>query len=99
MKCSKGIVVFVVSVFGFLGFAASPSASAQAKKPNILVIMGDDIGWFNLGSYNQGIMLDTTPNLDKLAADGMGSPTTTLNQVAPQAAPTSLPANYRFAPG
>jgi arylsulfatase A-like enzyme len=44
---------------------------AQAKKPNIIVIMGDDIGWFNLGSYNQGIMLDTTPNLDRLAAEGM----------------------------
>ena len=33
--------------------------------------MGDDIGWFNLGSYNQGIMLETTPNLDKLATEGM----------------------------
>jgi arylsulfatase A-like enzyme len=46
-------------------------AMAQDKKPNILVIMGDDIGWFNLGSYNQGIMLETTPNLDKLASEGM----------------------------
>jgi arylsulfatase A-like enzyme len=54
-----------------LGLAATPGASAQAKKPNILVIMGDDIGWFNLGSYNGGIMLNATPNLDKLAADGM----------------------------
>ena len=33
--------------------------------------MGDDIGWFNLGSYNSGIMLDATSNLDKLAAEGM----------------------------
>jgi arylsulfatase len=33
--------------------------------------MGDDIGWFNLGSYNQGIMLSATPNLDKLATEGM----------------------------
>jgi hypothetical protein len=33
------------------------SAQAADKKPNILVIMGDDIGWFNVGSYNQGIML------------------------------------------
>jgi arylsulfatase len=46
------------------------SATAQPK-PNILVIMGDDIGWFNIGAYNQGIMLQTTPNLDKLAAQGM----------------------------
>lgn len=41
------------------------------KKPNILVIMGDDIGWFNLGAYNNGIMLSTTPNLDTLATQGM----------------------------
>src|SRR5208282_2225166 len=47
------------------------SAQAADKKPNILVIMGDDIGWFNVGSYNQGIMLQTTPNLDKLATEGM----------------------------
>ena len=41
---------------------------AQQQKPNILVIMGDDIGWENLGCYHQGLMLDATPNLDKLAS-------------------------------
>jgi arylsulfatase A-like enzyme len=50
--------------------AAAPAA-AQQQKPNILVIMGDDIGWENLGSYHQGLMLDATPNLDKLASEGM----------------------------
>ena len=39
-------------------FAASPGSSgtalAQAAKPNILFIMGDDIGWFNIGAYHQG---------------------------------------------
>ena len=44
---------------------------ATARKPNILVIMGDDVGWFNVGAYHQGIMSGKTPNLDKLAADGM----------------------------
>jgi len=33
--------------------------------------MGDDIGWFNIGAYHQGIMASRTPNLDKLAAEGM----------------------------
>jgi arylsulfatase A-like enzyme len=33
--------------------------------------MGDDIVWFNLGSYNQGIVLETTPNLDQLATEGL----------------------------
>ena len=40
-------------------------------KPNILFIMGDDIGWFNIGAYHRGIMSGKTPNLDKLAAEGM----------------------------
>jgi len=40
-------------------------------KPNIITIMGDDIGWFNIGAYHQGIMAGRTPNLDRLAAEGM----------------------------
>jgi len=50
---------------------STATASAQEKKPNILVIMGDDVGWFNIGAYHQGIMSGKTPNLDKLAAQGM----------------------------
>lgn len=46
-------------------------ACAQAKKPNILVIMGDDVGWFNIGAYHQGMMSGKTPNLDKLASQGV----------------------------
>src|SRR6204780_3654086 len=46
-------------------------ALAQEKKPNIIFIMGDDIGWSNIGVYNQGIMAGRTPNLDKLATEGM----------------------------
>src|SRR5215470_3183559 len=47
------------------------TAPAQDKKPNIIFIMGDDIGWFNVGVYNQGIMAGRTPNLDRLASEGM----------------------------
>ena len=50
--------------------AAYPARAAD-KKPNILVIMGDDVGWFNIGAYHRGIMSGKTPNLDKLAAEGM----------------------------
>jgi arylsulfatase len=49
---------------------ATPAAPA-GQRPNIVVIMGDDIGWFNVGAYHQGIMSGKTPNLDKLAAEGM----------------------------
>jgi arylsulfatase A-like enzyme len=48
---------------------AAPAAAAQ--KPNILVIMGDDVGWFNIGAYHQGIMSGKTPNIDQLTAQGM----------------------------
>jgi arylsulfatase A-like enzyme len=48
---------------------AAPAAAGQ--KPNIVVIMGDDIGIWNLGAYHRGMMAGRTPNLDKLAAEGM----------------------------
>ena len=51
--------------------ARAQQSAASGKQPNILVIMGDDIGWFNIGAYHQGIMSGKTPNLDKLAAEGI----------------------------
>ena len=50
---------------------AQQPVPAAGSKPNIVVIMGDDVGWFNIGAYHQGIMAGKTPNLDKLAAEGM----------------------------
>ena len=47
------------------------SGSTNGKKPNILFIMGDDVGWFNIGAYHRGMMSGKTPNLDKLASQGM----------------------------
>src|ERR1700687_3593303 len=41
-----------------------------AKKPNILIIWGDDIGWFNISAYNHGVMGYRTPNIDRLAGGG-----------------------------
>jgi len=49
----------------------STEVQAQAPPPNIIVVMGDDIGWSNTGVYNQGIMSGRTPNLDRLANEGM----------------------------
>ena len=47
------------------------SAQAADKKPNIVVIMGDDIGMWNIGAYHRGMMAGRTPNLDKIAKEGM----------------------------
>src|SRR5437667_8374652 len=49
----------------------TPSSGAAGKKPNILFIMGDDIGMWNIGAYHRGMMAGRTPNLDKLAKEGM----------------------------
>lgn len=55
-----------------LPFMSPGVALAQTStKPNILVIMGDDIGWFNISAYNNGIMGYRTPNIDKLAQEGV----------------------------
>ena len=47
-----------------------PEARAQAKKPNILVIFGDDIGYWNVSAYNRGMMGYRTPNIDRIAKEG-----------------------------
>lgn len=72
MKFKKRLAYALISAIGFGALAVQPAVTlAQTKQPNIVVIMGDDIGWFNLGSYHQGIMAGKTPNLDKLASEGM----------------------------
>jgi arylsulfatase A-like enzyme len=66
--------VLAVSSFLLAGATANAATHAQAagtKPPNILVIMGDDIGMWNLGAYHRGMMAGRTPNLDKMAKEGM----------------------------
>jgi len=51
---------------------ATPTTQATqgTKKPNILFIMSDDIGWFNVSAYNLGLMGYRTPNIDRIAKEG-----------------------------
>ena len=60
-----------VSSFIAGGNLTSHAQAATAKQPNIVVIMADDIGWSNIGVYNMGMMAGRTPNLDKMAKEGM----------------------------
>jgi arylsulfatase len=60
----------VITLIAALAAMCAPTF-AQQPKPNIIFIMGDDIGWSNIGVYNQGIMAGRTPNLDQLASEGM----------------------------
>ncbi|WP_233256194.1 arylsulfatase [Falsiroseomonas bella] len=52
------------------GQAAAPVQAGQRRPPNILLIMGDDIGWWNLSVYNHGSMGYRTPNIDRIAREG-----------------------------
>jgi hypothetical protein len=58
----------------WLGFTFSLPSFAQdsgsSAKPNILVIMGDDIGYWNISAYNRGMMGYRTPNIDRIANEG-----------------------------
>jgi arylsulfatase A-like enzyme len=49
----------------------SVNAFAQDKKPNILVIWGDDVGMWNISAYHRGMMSGETPNIDRIAKEGM----------------------------
>jgi arylsulfatase A-like enzyme len=51
--------------------SAPALAQQQPQRPNIIMIMGDDIGTWNIGAYHRGMMAGRTPNLDRLAAEGM----------------------------
>ena len=51
--------------------SAGKAAAGGARKPNILVIWGDDIGQSNLSCYTHGLMGYKTPNIDRIAREGM----------------------------
>ena len=64
----KHYLIFALWVLGIATFGSS-SAIAQGK-PNILFIMGDDIGIMNVGAYHRGLMVGETPNIDRIAHEG-----------------------------
>ena len=55
-------------------------------KPNILVSWGDDIGIANLSCYSDGLLGYRTPNIDRIADEGCGSPTPVASRAAPRVA-------------
>ena len=62
-------IVFAVMVVG-LAFIICPTFAAD-KKPNIVVFWGDDIGQSNISAYSKGVMGYKTPNIDRIANEGM----------------------------
>src|SRR5687768_9008959 len=70
MRLSNGCVAAFAALCLPLAATALAQEGADAARPNILVIWGDDIGQFNLSAYNNGMMGYRTPNIDRLAEEG-----------------------------
>ncbi len=62
--------VYLLSVLTAFSFSIA-NVYAKTDKPNILVMWGDDIGWFNISAYNRGMMGYKTPNIDRIANEGV----------------------------
>ena len=58
-------------LFCVIGLVLVSPALSQAQKPNILVVWGDDIGQSNISAYTRGMMGYRTPNIDRIAEEGM----------------------------
>ncbi len=71
-QCGKVAAVGAILAVGALmpQQAEAQQKKSNTQKPNILVIMGDDIGWFNPSCYNRGMMGYHTPNIDRIANEG-----------------------------
>ena len=90
--------------FGLLASVAAATGlvsplSAQQQKPNILVIMGDDIGYWNISAYNRGMMGYRTPNIDRIANEGAIFTDYYGSNPAPPDAPPSSPDRVLCGPG
>ena len=76
MKISKRIMAnmlvsgFALSALSLFAFNSPSFAQAPASKPNILFIMGDDIGWMQPRIYHRGLMVGETPNIDRIGQEG-----------------------------
>ncbi|HKN10051.1 MAG TPA: sulfatase-like hydrolase/transferase, partial [Pseudomonadota bacterium] len=69
MSMARKIWLGLLGSFAAMTVVSMPAAAQQ--QPNIIMIMGDDIGIWNTGAYHRGLMAGRTPNLDQLAAEGM----------------------------
>jgi len=67
MKTKLWAVVSLAAVFAL---GSVPAHAQTSKKPNILVMFGDDVGYWNVSAYNRGMMGYRTPNIDRIAKEG-----------------------------
>ena len=99
MKISKRIISnMLVSAVALAAMSLSVFAQGPAGKPNILFIMGDDIGWMQPSIYHQGLMVGEHRTSIALARKARSSPTTTQSRAARRGGTHSSPECIRCAP-
>ena len=69
MKISR-LICSALALIGLATASVPALAQAPAGKPNILFIMGDDIGWMQPSIYHRGLMVGETPNIDRIGNEG-----------------------------
>ena len=69
MRIARSLGLGLLALFAAVTVAGTP-VLAQQQKPNILFIMGDDIGWMQPGIYHEGLGLGETPNIDRIGREG-----------------------------
>ena len=70
MTKSLGKFLSAAALLVGLSGGVTPAAAQSSGKPNILVVFGDDIGYWNISAYNRGMMGYRTPNIDRIAREG-----------------------------
>ena len=69
MRIARSLGLGLLALFAAVTVAGTP-VLAQQQKPNILFIMGDDIGWMQPSIYHRGLMVGETPNIDRIGQEG-----------------------------
>jgi arylsulfatase len=72
MKVSRKLWLSLLAGFAAVSLASAPASAQQQQqqKPNILFMMGDDIGWVQPSIYHRGTMVGETPNIDRIGNEG-----------------------------
>jgi arylsulfatase len=71
MSIAARLLKYLLAAFAAVLMLVGPAASYAQKKPNILVIFGDDVGQSNVSAYARGLVGYKTPNIDRIAKEGM----------------------------
>ena len=70
MTASRKIWLGLIGLFAAAMATNGTATAQQTQKPNILFIMGDDIGWMQPSIYHRGLMVGETPNIDRIGNEG-----------------------------